>query len=314
MITIATVTPNPSLDLLFEAGALVWDDANRLDPPRRRAGGQGINVVRAARSLGGRAVAVAPLGGGIGATLAAMLEAEGVPLRTVPIAGETRLFVGVRETGSGRSMLLNPRGVGLAPEEVAALLAAVERCLDEDAPAWLGCCGSVPPGPQATLYAAIGRRARARGIRFVPDCDGEALHLAAEAGCDLLVPNEHEAARLLGATVDDPASAARAARALLRYGPALAAVTLGARGAVAATAAGAWHARPPSIPAGSAVGAGDAFLAALLLALDADASTPDALRSAVAAGSAVLLARGEAILDPAVAERLSGEVEVSRME
>lgn len=312
MRPIATLTPNPSLDLLFEADALVWDDANRVAPPRRRAGGQGINVVRAARALGGRGIAVAPLGGAVGASLAAMLGAEGTPLRAIPVAGDTRLFVGIRETGSGRSMLVNPRGPSLSPSEIEALTAEVDACLDEEGPAWLCGCGSIPPGPQATLYAEIGRRARARGVRFVPDCDGEPLRLAAEAGCDLLVPNEHEAARLLGAAIEDVTAAARAARTLLRYGPRLAAVTLGARGAVVATAREAWQARPPKLPAGSAVGAGDAFLAALLLMLEGDAAPPDALRAAVAAGSAVLLAKGAAMLDPAVAKELSSRVEVRR--
>src|SRR5690606_27197723 len=55
---ILTLTPNPSLDLLFEAESLRWNDANRLEAPRRRPGGQGINVVRAARALGGDARAV----------------------------------------------------------------------------------------------------------------------------------------------------------------------------------------------------------------------------------------------------------------
>ena len=93
------------------------DDANRLDAPRRRAGGQGINVVRAARALGVEARAVAPLGGEVGRELAGMLAAEGTPLRAVPIEGETRVFVGVREGATGRSLLLNPRGPRLGPAD-----------------------------------------------------------------------------------------------------------------------------------------------------------------------------------------------------
>ena len=62
-----TVTPNPSVDILFETETLVWDDANRVPEPRRRAGGQGINVARALRVLGAEAVPVALLGGRTGA-------------------------------------------------------------------------------------------------------------------------------------------------------------------------------------------------------------------------------------------------------
>ncbi len=303
---ILTLTPNPSVDLLFESDRLVWDDANRIAMPRRRAGGQGINVARAARVLGGEAAAIAPLGGAAGIELRAMLEAEGMPLTAVPIEGETRVFVGVREHETGRSLLLNPRGPELRPSEVDALTAAVRDELGQataetrtgwPAP-WLLCCGSLPPGADEDLYAQLGREARRLGARFVPDCDGGALRLAAEAGCDALVPNLHEAERLLGRSITDTIDAGRAARELLAFGaPTAVAVTLGAEGAVLATDAGAWHAvaEAPAEP-GSAVGAGDAFLAALLLELDSSAEPPDALACAVAAGAAVLLAEGGDLL------------------
>lgn len=310
---ILTLTPNPSLDLLFEAHLLAWDDANRVEPPRRRPGGQGINVVRAARALGGRALAVAPLGGPVGRELEETLAAEGTPFRAVPIAGETRMFVGVRERGTGRSLLVNPRGPEIAPGERDALLAAVSEAIEAGRPAWVACCGSVPPGLPAGFYAEVGALARRHGARFVTDGDGDALRLAAEGGCDLLVPNAHEAGRLLALEVDDAVTAARAAPALLRYGPTLAAITLGADGAVCAAAGGVWHAVGPRLRQGSAVGAGDAFLAALVLAMQDGAEPPEALRAAVAAGTAVLLSTGAALLRREDAEGLAGDVVVRRV-
>ncbi|HEX9105581.1 MAG TPA: PfkB family carbohydrate kinase, partial [Longimicrobiales bacterium] len=277
MPTIVTLTPNPSIDLLFETTRLVWDDANRVESPRRRAGGQGVNVVRAVRELGGESLAIVPLGGASGRELRELLEAEGTPLREVPIAGETRVFCGVRETETDRSMLINPRGPVLSRDEGERLLAETARVLDELTTSWLACCGSVTRGLEPDFYARAGAVARARGVSFVPDGDGEALRLAAAAGCELLVPNEHEAARLLDCAPLEPRETAAAARALRRWAP-LACITLGARGAVCASAAGTWQAVPPPRPAGSAVGAGDVFLAAFLLALEGGAEPADALR------------------------------------
>ncbi|HEY8468877.1 MAG TPA: hexose kinase [Longimicrobiales bacterium] len=310
-----TITPNPSFDLLFEADRLAWDDANRLDTPRGRPGGQGINVVRAARALGADARALAALGGRVGRELEEMLGAEGTPLRVVPIAGETRVFVGVRERATGRALLLNPRGPTLGPADAEALREAVRAELRARRPRWVACCGSLPPGLPPDLYAEIGSMARAVGARAVPDCDTPALRLAAEAGCDLLVPNRHEAGRLLGAEIEegDIAAAGRAASALLRFGPALAAVTLGADGAVIAMADAAWHAAAPPVPDGSAVGAGDAFLAALVMELEAGAEPPDALRCAVAAGTAVLLAGGADLIRRSDYEALLPAVRLSRL-
>lgn len=329
---IITVTPNPSLDLLFRTDRLVWDDANRVPLPRRRPGGQGINVVRAARSLEPRATAraIALLGGAVGRELEDVLAAEGTPLRPVPVAGESRVFVGVRETATGRSLLLNPRGPAAGNAEAEGLLAALEEELSvaeaAGSSAWVACCGSLPPGLPADLYARLGAAARARGHRFVPDCDGEALRGAVAAGCDLLVPNIHEAGRLLGREIVDIPDAVRAARSLLELGPAVAVITLGAEGAVAATPDGSWVAAP-ALPAalreeaagGSAVGAGDALLAALLLALDA-ASTPTtpvpaeaiaaALAWAVAAGTATLLGRDGSLVLAADVARVRASVHV----
>jgi len=302
---ILTVTPNPSLDLLFRADRLLWDDANRVDAPRRRAGGQGINLVRAARVLGGAAEAIALLGGETGSRLQMLLESEGTPVHPVAIAGETRLFVGVAET-AGRNLLLNPRGPQVADAEVAALQEVVRKRVD--AARWLVCCGSLPPGAPPATYARLKEVAAAAGARFVVDCDGEALRLAA-AGADLLVPNRHEAERLLGmcaGEIDSLDAALRAAAALgARFEVPIVAVTLGAEGAVLVHGEERLVARAPRVEgAGSAVGAGDAFLAGLLLGLDAGLPTAQALGRAVAAGSAVLLSTGSAILDEADAASL----------
>lgn len=310
---IVTLTPNPSLDVLFEADRLVWDDANRLAAPRRRPGGQGINVARAVLELDADAFAVAPLGGAIGVMLRRMLERERTPLQVVEIAGETRLFVGVREGGSGRSLLLNPRGCELRAEEVDALAEATLSAVGSARAAWLACCGSVPPGVAEDFYARLGVEARERGVAFVPDCDGEPLKLAAQAGCDLLVPNAHEAGRLLGRRVRGAEDAAAAARGLLRFGPRWAAITLGADGAVAATANGAWHAVAPQASGGSAVGAGDAFLAALLVAFERGAEAPEALRHAVAAGTATLFSTNTALLRRADVDSVLPDVVLTRI-
>jgi 6-phosphofructokinase 2 len=345
---ILTLTPNPSLDLLFTAERLVWDDANRIPMPRRRPGGQGINLVRAARELApdAAALAVAPLGGAVGRELRDMLAAEGTPLRAVEIHGETRVFVGVRESQTGRALLLNPRGPRPDDDEMERLAAALEAALEEALAAaagsvdaersgssagaagaagaadsagasagpgprgWLACCGSLLPGLPADFYARAGRLARRHGFRVVADCDGPALARAAEV-CHLLVPNAHEATRLSGEPVTDAASACRAGRKLLRHDVELVAITLGAGGAVAVSGRGSWRCVPrlpqelaADLAGGSAVGAGDAFLAALLLSLDghdaegaaeadgADGAVPAALARAVAAGTATLLSRG----------------------
>jgi 1-phosphofructokinase family hexose kinase len=322
---IVTLTPNPSLDLLFTADRLVWDDANRIPMPRRRAGGQGINVVRAVRALepDRAALAVTVLGGPVGRELREMLEEEGTPLRIVPLDGETRVFVGVRETATGRALLLNPRGPAAGDGTADVMLEAVDGALASRPVArssgWFAGCGSLLPGMPADSYARAGAIARRRGFRFVPDCDGEALAAAVSSGCDLLVPNEHEAGRLLGGTVAGVDAAARASRELTALGPRVAAITLGPRGAVATFPDGTWWARPElpesvaaAMDEGSAVGAGDAFLAAFLLGIDRPGSDL-ALAAAVAAGTAALLGQGSDLVRREDVARVRRHVVTERM-
>ena len=237
----------------------------------------------------------------------------------MPIAGQTRVFCGVRETETGRSLLVNPRGPVLSPAEGAALLEETERVLEQEHPAWLACCGSLARGLPTDFYARVARLARERGVAFVPDGDDEALRRAVEVGCDLLVPNQHEAARLLGAPAPapDPVSvseAAAAAAALRRWSP-IACITLGAAGAVCAAPGGAWHAAPPADAAagGSAVGAGDVFLAAFVLARQAGAEPAEALRRAVAAGTAVLAGQADQLVSRADAAALEPRVRLARV-
>jgi 1-phosphofructokinase family hexose kinase len=309
---ILTLTPNPSLDLLFEADALVWDDANRLPPPRRRPGGQGVNLTRAARVLGADARAVALLGGATGREIAAALHAEGTPLTAVEAPGETRVFVGVRVRG-GASLLLNPGGPGCGADVARALLEAVRQELAARPARWLVCCGSLPPGLPDSLYADAAGLADAAGARFVVDCDGDALRAAAPRA-HLLAPNQHEARRLTGLPAGTVAEARMAAAAMLSPRCRTAAVTLGEAGAVLATPDGAWHAAPAPSHAGTAVGAGDCFLAALILALDNDLPAARALASAVAAGSAALRSTGAAMLERADVEAEEQRVTVRRLE
>jgi ribokinase len=100
-----------------------------------------------------------------------------------------------------------------------------------------------------------------------------------------LTPNEIEAATLSGLNVVDGPSAARAAAALVDRGASNVVVTLGSHGAVWATRAGVEPV--PALPVDSVdtTAAGDAFSAALAVALARGESPRRALRYASAAGA-----------------------------
>lgn len=311
---VLTITPNPSLDLLHDTELIAWDDANRVDPPRRRAGGQGINVSRAVVALGGTTHVVTPLGGRTGEELRSVIDGEGIPSTIVAGPGETRIFAALRETSTGRSILINPRGPAYGTVDVDAFKHAAEEAIRTTRPRWVACCGSLPPGFPPGFYASMGAAARSAGASFTTDCDGEALRLAFDEGADLLVPNRFEAERLTGRSIEDVSAAIAAARSLAEGRPGcMVVITMGAEGAVLVSRGFAAHASAPPVDGaapGAAVGAGDALLAAVLLASIRGIDLRETLAAGVAAGTAVLSSQGAQLIDTQVYRALTGRVTI----
>ena len=72
------------------------------------------------------------------------------------------------------------------------------------------------------------------------------------------------------------------------------AVTLGADGALLATAEGVWRLPAMDVPVRGAVGAGDSFTAAMTIALARGYAPPEALAMGIAAGAAAVMNTGTA--------------------
>lgn len=153
----------------------------------------------------------------------------------------------------------------------------------------------------ADMTAAFASRCRAAGVRFAvnlaPAID---LDRATISSADPLIVNEGEARTVidrLGTAhidIETPDDALAAARQMLADGIAKSIViTLGSDGAVVAGRDGAWH-QPSPVPARvvDTTGAGDAFVGALVAMLSGGSDLGDAVRWAVAAGSAAVTRKG----------------------
>ncbi|MFF8841419.1 ribokinase [Streptomyces sp. NPDC015127] len=110
------------------------------------------------------------------------------------------------------------------------------------------------------------------------------------AACNPLVVNEHEARFILG-----PAAGPAPedwAKALLELGPQTVVITLGAQGALVASAAEAVHVPAPRAEAVDTTGAGDAFTAALAWRLGQGDSLAEAARFAARVGAVAVTRQG----------------------
>ncbi|TWP46780.1 1-phosphofructokinase [Lentzea tibetensis] len=284
---IITVTPNPSLDRTelvedFRRGEVLRAKSTRLDP-----GGKGVNVSRALAAAGTPTVAVLPAGGAAGERLSEMLAPEGVPVVSVPIAGSTRSNIAIVEP-DGTTTKINEPGPELSPRELTALEHRV-TALAQSAE-WVVFSGSLPPGAPFDFYARVIRRLG--DTRIAVDTSGGALVAACVPRTDLIKPNREELAELAGRplnTLDEIADFC----AGLPVATVL--VSLGADGALLVQHGKAWHATGPAVEVRSTVGAGDAMLAGFL---HAGARGPDALRIAVAYGTAAVALEGSRMPTP----------------
>ncbi|MBW8270491.1 1-phosphofructokinase family hexose kinase [Caldovatus aquaticus] len=290
---IVTLTLNPAVDLACEAEAVRPVRKIRTTGETYDAGGGGVNVARVVHELGGETVAVATAGGVVGRFLEELLDAAGVPRRSVPIRGRTRISMVVHDRSSGLEYRFVPEGPVLEEAEWQAAL----RAIAEEPGAWLVLSGSLPRGVPEDFYARAAREARARGRQVVLDTSGAALRAAlAEGGLALVKPSLGEFEALLGRPLQETAAIEAAAAELARSGAArLVAVTLGHRGAVLASAEGrTWRLPAPDVPVRGASGAGDSFVAAMTLALARGAPPEDAFVWGSAAGGATVASPGTA--------------------
>jgi D-beta-D-heptose 7-phosphate kinase/D-beta-D-heptose 1-phosphate adenosyltransferase len=255
----------------------------------RRPGGAALAATLAA-TLDGRAVVLvtALAGDEAGASLRGLLEAAGVEVVDLGLAGPTPEKIRVR--AQGRSLLRLDRAA--RPGRVGPLDRAGRRALAGDGAVLVADYGrgvAAEPGVRAALAALPSRRPlvwdpHPRGPVPVP-------------GARLATPNRAEAAGFLPEVPGDGLAAvtARARRLAERWTAAGVAVTLGPGGALLAEGAGAPLVVPaPVATTGDPCGAGDRFSATAAGLLGDGALPSEAVVGAVAAATAFVAAGGAA--------------------
>jgi 1-phosphofructokinase family hexose kinase len=302
--------PNLTIDRTSTIPALRPGEVLRLADVEVTPGGKGLNVARAARALGARAMLVAFLPGRTGRAAGELIADEGVALAGVTVGGEIRSTAIILEPG-GRATVLNEPGPELADGDWIALEAAVGAALHEHGV--LVCSGSVPPGSPENAYASLVDHAHRAGRPAIVDATGPTLGAALAAGPDLVTPNLGEAEGLLRGRVDESVEASpdaqpraeAAALELVRAGAGAAIVTAAAAGAAIAWGEEVTWLQAPRIEhVRNPIGAGDVLTAAVAAALETGIDLIEATRRGVAAAAASVEAPRAGDVDPTRAAEL----------
>lgn len=291
MTAVVTLTPNPAIDVSTSVEKLEPTRKLRCQSARRDPGGGGINVARVIDRLSGDVTAVYPVGGATGRLLRRLVDREGLRSVTIEVREETREDFTVLEEASGSQYRFVLPGPHLDEGEWQGCLYSLSTV--GVGAGFVVASGSLPVGVPDDFYARAARLAAGFGARFVLDSSGASLAQATSGSVYLVKPNLGELSRLLGESLTDDKKCVAAARSLIAAGKAeIVALTLGHRGALLATADGAFRAPPLPVQVVSAVGAGDSFLGAMVWSLARGDSVLDAFKYGVAAGSAAVLAPG----------------------
>ncbi len=286
MTAILTVTLNPALDVTTSLGQLHPMRKLRCGPPRFDAGGGGVNVSRAIKTLGGESRCFVTLGGHAGAHFRDLLDATGISTTIWPLANETRMSLTVMENTTNLHYRFVMPGPEVDTVEAAQLQSALLAAIDADC-RFAVLSGTLPPGMPADFYAEIIDVLKDRGIKAIVDTCGPALAPCVTRRPYLIKLNRDDALCLAGDADDMPAQ--ELADLLQRRGMAeTVVVTTGAEGAFVAAAHDRFHLIPPHVPIRSMVGAGDSFVGAMTLGLTRDWPLEKACRYGVAAAASAV--------------------------
>jgi tagatose 6-phosphate kinase len=286
-----TITLNPALDTTTWVPNVALGSTNRARRVRHAAAGKGVNVARVLHTLGHDVLATGFLGGATGASIRAALDVETVPCRFVDLAfGESRRCQTIIDDASGSITEVLEPGPLVTEQDRAALMREVAQLAPGCDAAVLA--GSVSEGVTPEFLGELMRLLRSNVRRLFVDAGGETLVTLLGCMPDVIKPNEHEMASLMGyeATVDEQVSFIR--QRLIGHmmpvdGHVL--LTLGKRGAMLVSRDSVLVASAPSLRPVNTVGCGDSLLAGYISSWLAGHDDNAALRHAVACGSAAAL-------------------------
>jgi 1-phosphofructokinase/tagatose 6-phosphate kinase len=312
---IVTVTLNAALDRSLTVPTFNVGHRHRASAVVTLAGGKGINVARALKALDVPVVATGLAGGRTGTRLVEELTTEAILNDFVRIRDESRTSTVVIDPTSGTHTEINEWGPKVLEGELEILLEKL-RYLARAAEVVVF-AGSLPRGVDEGFYADAGRELARRGVRVVVDTDGEPLRRALEAEPWLVSPNQLEAEQLVGQELTEDDDFLMALDHIAEMGARNVHITLedGCYALIREERqTRRFRVSAPQLESVSTVGAGDALLAQFLAAHLAGATPDDALRAAVAAGAASVLAVGAGRFDPAEARRLTTLIELLELE
>lgn len=291
MKQIKTVTLNPAFDLHYYMESFEAKRENYVQSVLCDAGGKGVNISRALSVNGTYNTAYLILGEENGAAFEAQLRRD--RLNFVPLYTEGRIRENVTlHPAHDKETRISLDTFSVSPKMLDRMSEALHQGSNEDC--LLAFAGRLPRGIEKDRAIAFLKSQIQSGAKVIVDSNSLSPEDLQEIRPWFIKPNEQEIEAFLGRSVTDARDAAHAAKELVEKGVAEEVmISLGGDGA-------AWSdglrmlilAVPRLEHPASTIGAGDSTLAGLLAATAKGADAKEALRTAVAYGTAACMTPG----------------------
>ena len=304
---ILTVTLNAAVDRTLIVPSLTLGHRHRAQGSIALAGGKGINVARALRTLDVPVLATGLVGGRNGDAIRDGLSEAAIPFDFVEIKSPSRTSTAIVDPTTGMQTEINEHGPKVSPEEAQEFSHRLSFLMEYATVVVFA--GSLPTNLDEGFLVSVLRKAYEEGLYTVVDAPPAVLKAALKASPSLVSPNQHEAESAVGFDFIEGEDFLRGLGRLVELGARNACVTSPEGHSYLATEEGVVSAQAPNVEALSAIGSGDAYLAGLLAGLLHRKLWPvEAVRLAAGCAAANAETLGAGVFEARRAEELAEEV------
>lgn len=302
---IYTMTFNPALDYVIYTDGPQLGRVNRATRETIHCGGKGINVSIVLKNLGIESTALGFYAGFTGQEVVRQLQQREIKTELVALkSGMTRINVKIKGTVETD---INGSGPQIETAEIQQLLKQLAQLQSGDT---LVLAGSIPESLGTDTYEQILALLSEKSVRAIVDAEGELLIKALAYHPFLIKPNHHELEQVFGVSCEDEAQIINCIRQIQQMGARNVLVSRADKGAVFGAEDGTLYLiKSPQGSVINSVGAGDSMVAGFLAG--SERSTENALRYAVAAGSATAFSEG--LASAADIKGLLSTVEITKL-
>ncbi len=286
---IITLTLNPAFDVHCGIPHFEPFHENLAVITAREAGGKGVNISRALTLNGVDNLALVVLGEENGSDFKRALDADSMKYLEISVPGRIRENITLHADDADETRIsftgFDADDSLISRTEAVLLPYANDDCI-------ITFTGRVPSGISMESVKSMLREFMERGAKIVIDSRSFSKDDLIEIKPWLIKPNQEEISYYLSREIESFDDTLLAAKELNSLGIENVMISLGSKGALLVCSEGAFTAVPPKIEAVSTIGAGDSSIAGFLAATKLEKSPEEALRTAVAYGTAACMSAG----------------------